>query len=145
MSPSFGLTSLFCMIDYCLSKELRTGLTVDTLTFAEVGFFALDVYYNQTYGSRIGTSAAGSRHDNNNHGIGSGSGSGPGNSFGGSDGDQGPPLLFKPYPKYRDPFLDTYSSYKFFSTYRTIDGASVERPNVTAESILRWISLAHET
>ena len=133
------------MIDYCLSKELRTGLTVDTLTFAEVGFFALDVYYNQTYGSRIGTSAAGSRHDNNNHGIGSGSGSGPGNSLGGSDGDQGPPLLFKPYPKYRDPFLDTYSSYKFFSTYRSIDGASVERPNVTAESILRWISLALET
>ena len=38
------------MIDYCLSKELRTGLTVYTLTFAEVGFFALDVYYNQTYG-----------------------------------------------------------------------------------------------
>ena len=124
-------------------------MTVDNLTFAEVGFFALDVYYNQTYGSRIGTSAAGSRHDNNNHGIGSGSGSGQGNSFGGSgggrDGDQGLPLLYKPYPKYRDPFLDTYSNYRFISNYRSIDGASVGRRNITAERILQWISLAHET
>ena len=107
--------------------------------------FALDVYYNQTYGSRLGT-GAGSRHDNSNHGYSSGSGgggSGQGNGYGGSGiggGDQNfagnaLPLLYKPYPKYRDPFLDTYRSI----------GAAAARRSITADRILQWISLAHET
>ena len=113
--------------------------------------FALDVYYNQTYGSRLGT-GAGSRHDNSNHGYGSsggggsGSGSGQGNSYGGSGGGSGGgsfqnlaenalPLLFNPYPKYRDPFLDTYRSI----------GAAAARRSIKADRILQWISLAHET
>ena len=114
--------------------------------------FALDVYYNQTYGSRLGTSTgAGSRHDNSNHGYssGSGGGSGQGNAYGGGSGIGGDqnfagnalPLLYKPYPKYRDPFLDTLSAY---STYRSI-GAASSRRSITADRILQWISLAHET
>ena len=112
------------------------------LFISEVAMFALDVYYNQTYG----LGGAGSRHDSNNHsGSGSGnSGSGQGNSYGSGTGGgtdrltltaAALPLLFKPYPKYRDPFIDTY---------RSMGAATAARRSITADRILQWISLAHE-
>ena len=79
--------------------------------------YALDVYYNQTYGT------GGNRNDDFSNNFNSGARV--------DDFAAALPLFYRDYPRYRDPYIDTYRS--------------LERGAGTIDRILRWISLAHET
>ena len=80
---------------------------------SELALYALDVYYNQTYG--FGGSG--------NYGY---------NQYANKrvDIDTTLPLLYQGYPKYRDPYIDTY---------RSLGGSW------TFDKILEKIQLARET
>lgn len=84
LSPRVEVTSFFQFISIFLS---------------ELALYALDVYYNQTYG--FGSNSGGYSSNNNYNYANKKS----------DNSDSTLPLLYKGYPKYKDPFLDTYRAF----------------------------------
>ena len=87
------------------------------LYFTEIALYALDVYYNKTYG------------------FGGGGGYGYASDDYYDRYDSGE-FLYKPPPRYRDPFIDTFKKKRSI-----VSGA----PVYGFDRILRWIELAQET
>ncbi len=90
---------------------------ISLFPFPEIALYALDVYYNQTYGNGGGGFKRNDDFGGNNNGY---------------PNADSLPLFYRDYPKYRDPFVDTYRSL-------------AERRAGMAGRVLKWISLALET